>query len=325
MVGRARDSLTRDLSPGFREFYFARCRHSFSLRRAFVNFGAMKKQAGIPTFNLRGRGKEMFEIAKVSEHVLSHINKPHRDENYILFFQERGVSRVVVDFQEVEAKGGAALCILPGQVHHGAYAKNAVFWFIAVDADWIHHSFRSVLMESAVRNRPIAVAPSQVSLFQESFALLQRLDARWQQDPRLEPTLRSMLDVCLNLFSSAIQQNLDLEARHHARPALITEQFRKLVLANFRVMKSPAQYASSLHISPAYLNEVVKETTGYPVSHWIHHEIILEAKRTLFYTGQSVKEIAFKLGYTDPGYFNRLFRKMTGQTPRQFRQKIKLP
>lgn len=298
---------------------------SFLYGQTFVNFDAMKKRSGIPTFNLRGRGKEMFEIAKVSDPLLLQNNKPHRDENYILIFQERGVSRVMIDFREVEAKGCAALCILPGQVHHGVYVKNAVFWFIAVDADWIHHSFRSVLMESAVRNRPIAVEPSQVSFFQESFGLLQRLDARWQQDPRLEPTLRSMLDVCLNLFSSAIQQNLDLQARHHSRPALITEQFRKLVLANFRVMKSPAQYASSLHISPAYLNEVVKETTGYPVSHWIHHEIILEAKRTLFYTTQSVKEIAFKLGYADPGYFNRLFRKMTGQTPLQFRQKIKLP
>jgi AraC family transcriptional activator of pobA len=285
----------------------------------------MKKRSGIPTFNLRGRGKEMFEIAKVSDPLLLQNNKPHRDENYILIFQERGVSRVMIDFREVEAKGCAALCILPGQVHHGIYVKNSVFWFIAVDADWIHHSFRSVLMESAVRNRPIAIEPSQIPFFQESFGLLQRLDARWQQDPGLEPTLRSMLDVCLNLFSSAIQQNLDLQARHHSRPALITEQFRKLVLANFRVMKSPAQYASSLHISPAYLNEVVKETTGHPVSHWIHHEIILEAKRTLFYTAQSVKEIAFKLGYTDPGYFNRLFRKMTGQTPLQFRQKITLP
>jgi AraC-like DNA-binding protein len=313
------------LSYEYLEFILLDSSIPFLYGGTFITFGVMKKRAGIPTFNLRGRGKEMFEIAKVSEHLLSHINKPHRDENYILFFQERGLSRVVVDFQEVEAKGCAALCILPGQVHHGAYAKNAVFWFIAVDADWIHHSFRSVLMESAVRNRPIAVEPSQVSFFQESFVLLQRLDARWQQDPSVEPTLRSMLDVCLNLFSSAIQQNLDLEARHHSRPALITEQFRKLVLANFRVMKSPAQYASSLHISPAYLNEVVKENTGYPVSYWIHHEIILEAKRTLFYTAQSVKEIAFKLGYTDPGYFNRLFRKMTGQTPLQFRQKIKLP
>jgi AraC family transcriptional regulator, transcriptional activator of pobA len=285
----------------------------------------MKKRAGIPTFNLRGRGKEMFEISKVSDPLLLHDNKPHRDENYILIFQEHGVSRVVIDFREVEAKGCAALCILPGQVHYGAYVKNSVFWFIAVDADWIHPSFRSVLMESAVRNRPIAIEPHQVSFFTDSFRLLERLDARWQQDAQLEPTLRSMLDVCLNLFSTAIRQDLDVQASHQARPALITEQFRKLVLANFRVMKSPAQYAAVLHLSPAYLNEVVKSVTGNPISYWIHHEVILEAKRTLFYTSQSVKEIAFKLGYDDPGYFNRLFRKMTGQTPLQFRQKLVIP
>ncbi|MBT1687080.1 helix-turn-helix domain-containing protein [Dawidia soli] len=286
----------------------------------------MKKRAGIPTFNLRGRGKEMFEIARVVSNELGlQSTSPHRDENYILMFQESGKSRVMIDFHEVEVHGCAALCILPGQVHHGIYTRNAVFWFIAVDSDWIHPSFRSVLMESAVRNRSIAVDPAQVSFFKDSFRLLLQLDGRWQQDPPVELTLRSMLDVCLNLFSLAIQRDLDVQARHQTRPALITEQFRKLVLANFRVMKSPAQYAAALHISPAYLNEVVKATTGNPVSYWIHHEVILEAKRTLFYTSQSVKEIAFRLGYDDPGYFNRLFRKTTGQTPLQFREKIAIP
>lgn len=269
----------------------------------------------------------MFEVERVvsNEPRLLQYSRPHRDENYILMFQESGVSRVMIDFHEVEARGCAVVCILPGQVHHGIYTKNAVFWFIAVDADWIHHSFRSVLMESSVRNRPIAIEPSHVPFFKDSLRLLQRVDAQWQHDSLLEPTLRAMLDVCLNLFSSAIRQNLPVQANHTTRPALIAEQFRKLVLANFRVMKSPAQYASALHISPAYLNEVVKETTGNPVSYWIHQEVILEAKRALFYTSQSVKEIAFRLGYTDPGYFNRLFRKTTGQTPLQFRQKSKKP
>ncbi len=61
-------------------------------------------------------------------------------------------------------------------------------------------------------------------------------------------------------------------------------------------MKSPSQYAAALNISPAWLNEVVKETTGFPVSHWIHQEIILEIKRMLYYTGNTVKEIAHLLG-----------------------------
>jgi len=86
-------------------------------------------------------------------------------------------------------------------------------------------------------------------------------------------------------------------------------------------MKTPAEYAESLHITPAYLNEVVKDTTGYPVSYWIHNEIVLEAKRMLFYTEQSVKEIAHILGYVDVAYFIRLFKKRTQITPLQFRQK----
>lgn len=88
-------------------------------------------------------------------------------------------------------------------------------------------------------------------------------------------------------------------------------------------MKSPAEYATVLNITPAYLNEVVKAVTGNPVSYWIHQEIILEAKRALFYTESTVKEIAHLIGFSDPAYFIRLFKKLTGASPLQFRQKYR--
>jgi AraC-like DNA-binding protein len=84
-------------------------------------------------------------------------------------------------------------------------------------------------------------------------------------------------------------------------------------------MKSPSEYAAALNISPSYLNEVVKDTTGHPVSYWIHQEIILEAKRMLFYTNSTVKEISYALGYNDTTYFIRLFSKNAGMPPLQFR------
>jgi len=77
-----------------------------------------------------------------------------------------------------------------------------------------------------------------------------------------------------------------------------------------------------LSLSAVYLNECVKNVTGLPVSYHIQHEIIKEAQRLLFYSGNSIKEIGFSLGYEDIQYFHRLFRKMTGFTPLQFRNQI---
>ena len=62
--------------------------------------------------------------------------------------------------------------------------------------------------------------------------------------------------------------------------------------------------------------------TGFPISYWIHQQVVLEAKRLLYYTNMDVKEIAFSLGYEDPTYFSRLFSKVTGISPGAFRQKF---
>jgi AraC family transcriptional activator of pobA len=79
-----------------------------------------------------------------------------------------------------------------------------------------------------------------------------------------------------------------------------------------------------LHVSPAYLNECVKTTTGHSVSYWIQQQIILEAKRLLGYSDLSIKEIASGLGYDDYAYFTRLFTKAGGCTPARFRKKYRV-
>jgi AraC family transcriptional activator of pobA len=72
------------------------------------------------------------------------------------------------------------------------------------------------------------------------------------------------------------------------------------------------RYAQSLNISTPYLNECVKNTTGFSVSHHIQERIILEAKRLLYHSNKSVKEIATELGYDDYPYFSRLFSQSYG-------------
>jgi len=68
----------------------------------------------------------------------------------------------------------------------------------------------------------------------------------------------------------------------------------------------------------------VKDITGFAVSYWIRQEVIMEAKRLLYYTHFTVKEIAINLGYSDTAYFIRLFRKTTGEPPLRFREKSRV-
>ncbi|WP_316742949.1 AraC family transcriptional regulator [Pedobacter antarcticus] len=283
----------------------------------------MKKSAAIPFYSLEERGRGFIEIRKldsVHDDISSH--PAHRDDNYILIYQESGVIHLMIDFQEVVIEGAAICCVHPGQVHFGISATPGVGWFIAVDPVWIADNYRQTLLGGTMQSNVLQIEAEQALLFRESIQLLGRISDS-HSDQVHEQTLRSMLGVCVSLFCAAYQKKLNTASHSGLRTAIISRQFRSLLLTHFRTIKSPSAYAGLMYISPVYLNEAVKGTTGHPVSYWIHEQVILEAKRLLFYTESTVKEIAFNLGYSDPTYLIRLFSKIAGCSPLQFRQKYK--
>jgi len=86
------------------------------------------------------------------------------------------------------------------------------------------------------------------------------------------------------------------------------------------LLKKPADYASMMNITVSYLNDTLKQVSGFSSTWHIQNEIFTEAQRLLFYTDKSVKEIAFELGYEDEKYFIRLFGKKIGSSPACFRK-----
>jgi AraC-like DNA-binding protein len=282
----------------------------------------MKKVSQIPVHRLEQRGKSNFEINKIEHGVidLNYYNSidEHRDDYYVFVYQESGTSNITVDFEELNVSGRYIFCVQPGQVHFGNFTQNTSAWVIAVASEWVPAESRFFLMETGISNQPVNInSETEALLFQHTLHLLHTFEKR----NAAEQILKSMFDVYHQLFIQTYQKTINTQPKKNSRPGQITRQFKSLLLSNYRIMKSPAEYAASLNITPAYLNEVVKGTTGYPVSHWIHQEIILEAKRELYYTNNTVKEIAYSLGYADTAYFIRLFKKNAGVSPLHFRQK----
>ncbi len=102
-------------------------------------------------------------------------------------------------------------------------------------------------------------------------------------------------------------------ARITALQALISRHFREHRPASF--------YARQFGLTPNHLNRIARERTGMSVRRMAEERLITEAKRRLAGTNSTVIEIAEVLGFSDPAYFNRHFRRHTGMPPGQFRQK----
>jgi len=81
-------------------------------------------------------------------------------------------------------------------------------------------------------------------------------------------------------------------------------------------------FASRLNLSPRYLTDLLKEETGKTALELIHLYVVSEAKNLLVAGDRSIAEIAYKLGFENPPYFSRLFKKEVGMSPKEFKNRL---
>lgn len=99
-------------------------------------------------------------------------------------------------------------------------------------------------------------------------------------------------------------------------------KLKSLVEENYKTKHTASEYADLLFLSPKALGKQIKKHTGKTISNIINDRIILEAKRELLYSDKTIKEIGFELGFDDPAYFSRYFKKATEHSPEDFRKTI---
>ena len=96
-------------------------------------------------------------------------------------------------------------------------------------------------------------------------------------------------------------------------------QFRRMVDQEFTRLHTVQEYADGLNVAVRTLNKCVNECSQKSPLAFINDRIILESKRMVRYTSLMIKEIAYKLGYDDPSYFVKFFKRQTGYLPSDFR------
>ncbi|MFY0256027.1 AraC family transcriptional regulator [Chitinophaga sp. 30R24] len=242
----------------------------------------------------------------------------HRDDNYIFLLVEKGAGSIVVDFQQVLLTERNVYFVSPGQIHHRINAGNSDSWYLSVAPMLVPADCLDVFESNLLSQQPCML---EEAAFMQCQQTIQLLSTQYYSDPQAA-FYKQQTYALLNAFLCVVARaylTTASEGGITSRPFLLTRAFRKLLTERVTEEKSPTFYARQLHISEIYLNEVVKKITGFTVTHWIMHEIILEAKRLLCYSNMNVKEIAHLLGYEDHTYFSRLFKKVTQTTPLVFR------
>lgn len=166
-------------------------------------------------------------------------------------------------------------------------------------------------------------APLLKKSFDEMFILISRmlreLGISYQQIPSINETeeVKKLLDKGKQHLL-AVVQHVQVWRNSHAKGML--HKAKEYIEMHYSASLTLEQVAEYVELSPFYFSKLFKDRFGLTFIDYLTEIRITKAKAEIADPGKSLKEICYSVGYKDPNYFSRVFKKLTGLSPSDFRK-----
>lgn len=286
----------------------------------------------IKTYSLEGRSdfSPHFSMKKMEDLYRKADGKkpvPHRHDYYNIYFVEKGRGTHVIDFKEYEVTDRQLYFVLPGQMHQLSFTEEPVGRVVSFTEEFlIRNAIPDTLINEIYlfddygQSPPLPINEDSVPAYRGIFDQIELFSST------LDKFANEAVGALLKLL--LIQSNNNCSLHKSDNPQLIEStnhmlrSFKQLLNKHYVESHMVGDYADKLAVTPDYLNKTVKSITGRTAKDLIQSKLITEAKRSLVFTTQSNKELAYSLGFDESAHFNNFFKKNTGLTPVEFRQSL---
>lgn len=251
----------------------------------------------------------------------------HAHDFNLIIWTRNGRGTHYVDFEQYEIEGNELIFLSSRNIHYYQPANVQDGYVIAFSQEFLQHIDRTILnfVGYSLFSRSKGVNYCKVSPISDKQLLnLVELMMRECKSDVPDFLYRSCQASLLTLFlSTAIREcqwsnALEISDNSQSFKHYIT--FLASVEQNFTTIHSVKNYAERIGVSVCILSRCTQMYEGNTPLQIINERIILEAKRMLRYSSLRVKEVSRDLGFEDPSYFNKFFKKITGITPADFRE-----
>ena len=252
------------------------------------------------------------------------VDEPHRHNYYTVLIVNKAKGQHKIDFNSYELSNKQIYFVAPGQVHQVIEEEQSFGFAMTFSNQFlIENSIRLSFIESLNlfqnygQNPPLIPTENQ---FEAIEGFLNQIFNLFNSEANMKflsigAFLKLLLIECNNICSiNPIESEIDSSGDNLIR------LFKKEVESNYKKEHSTTFYANKLFITPDHLNRTFKAKIGKTAKDYIQARIITEAKRLLYFTDLSNKEIGFKLGFNEPANFSAFFKKHTQVSPSNFKK-----
>jgi AraC family transcriptional regulator, transcriptional activator of pobA len=257
---------------------------------------------------------QVYDIA-VTTQILKLPTPLHRPNYNYFVLVLQGEARQLIETESVQLKANEILFIKQGTVTAIQAISNDIKGYVIT----IEDDVLSTIINSQELIKLYAVG-SVTQTDKQTIDWINDLITLLSKELTIE---NGSSDTGHALVKAFIHKLLSLNEANfsaNSRSAELLFQFKEMVYTHCATEKSVVFYANALEVSPNYLNRCVKERTSLTVKEWINKISILQSQILLQSTTKDIAEIAYTLQFEDPSYFGRLFKKIVGITPTEYRQ-----
>lgn len=258
--------------------------------------------------------KEAFEGIKTTP--------VYRTGLYCFFLVTEGSAEIIVNGYSERISAQTLVCGIPGDLWDWSDIENLSGWFVCFEAPFLLSA-----LKGGFSLEPITSLNSQ-----SHYPFIRLSERKHRRMSDIVEDMNETLDDCpINydllrallwqfVFISEKEYNSNASKNREGEVSNFIPTFISLVNKYFNVSHETRFYADKMNISPNYLNKIVKANLGISSFDFIMNRVFSEAKLLLRLTDIDIKELTFTLGFDNPNYFIRLFKKAEGITPTDFRK-----
>jgi len=251
------------------------------------------------------------------------IQELHRHSFFYILVLEKGAGEHNIDFVPYKIHDRSVFVMRPGQVHRLVLKRGSKGFLVEFTKDFyapLEKEASNVLRRVSSKN----FCSPDTARFKKIWSVVAAIFEEYNsKQDRYREVIRAGLDIFFIQLLRQSKRPKQVSKQNTEYRQGILEHFQELIEQHLSEQKPVTFYTEQLHLSTYQLNAITKAMLGKTSSALIDDQIILEAKRSLLATSDQVNQIAWQLGYEDPAYFIRFFKKHTGLTPEAFRVKFK--